>query len=101
MLSARRARHEAGVITLNRLTTQGRERPLRSRDAERVVGSLTQHRQQRALCVEKSPGIPRHPLDDAIELDGVRQYVRQLLQRAALRQAALQILRRATTRAPG
>src|SRR5204862_90259 len=71
------------VSALNPLPAQGRERALGGRYLERVLGRLTEQREQRALRVEEPHRIAHHLRDDVIELQRVGQDVRQLMQRHA------------------
>ena len=81
------------VSALNPLPAQGRERALGGRYLERVLGRLTEQREQRALRVEEPHRIAHHLRDDVIELQRVGQDVRQLLQRKQFGQPAIQLLR--------
>ncbi len=92
LLPACGARDEARIISLDLLAAQRRQRALGGGDVQRVAGRITQQRQQGAPRVEKANGIAHHLLDDAVQLERVRQDVRQLLQRKELGQATIELL---------
>ena len=91
MLPARGARDQAGIIPLDLLAAQRRQRAFGRSDVQGIVGRIADERQQGALRIEKADGIANHLLDDAVQLERVRQDVRELLQRKELGQATIEL----------
>src|SRR6266566_2812857 len=61
-----------------------------------TVGCDPEQRQQGALRVEKADGVAHHLLDDPVQLERVREDVRQLLEGKELGQTAIELLGGAT-----
>jgi hypothetical protein len=91
-LAAGRARHEAGIVGGNGGALQLGERPFRRGDGERIVRVLARQRHQRAAGVDEAHGVSYHLLHDTLELDGLREHVRQLLQPEQLREPPVQLV---------
>ena len=75
MFPARGARDQAGIIPVNLLAAQRGQRAFGGGDLQGIAGRIPQQRQQGALRVEKADGVAHHLLDDAVQLERVRQDV--------------------------
>ena len=91
-LAARRARDQAGIVGRDRGALQLGERPFGRGDGERIVRVLARQGHQRAAGVDEAHGVAYDLLHDALELDGLREHVRQLLQPEQLRQPPVQLV---------
>jgi hypothetical protein len=97
VLARRGAGGEPPIVLGDRLAAQGGQRAFRRHDTQRIGRAVAHEGQEGALGVEEARGVARHLLHDAVQLQGVGQDVRQLLQGKELGQPAVELLGAAAT----